>query len=536
MSIGTGDGEAGVDGGAGIIRQAWEWPGPVSAAYAASLARANVILGPVGSGKTTTTFMRHVLKGHRQPRSRIDGKRRYKLLVVREDYRRLWQTTIPSWWKRFPKEMPGTKWTGAKDSPALHEITFRAPDGVELLFAVEFIAIGDHAAEDVLPGYEPTSIYLNEVNTLQRQAWAKAFERWGRYPDPSHCTPVEYCVDADCNAPNIDDWSYAEFFGPDRNPGLALFRQPAGLDPAAENTANLPPGYYEDMIALLGVNSDEIRRAVFVEFGYSKSGKPVYGRDWQDRLHVAGQALAPAPELPLLIGVDAGRTPAAIMGQVDAAGRWRILDELIGEDMGVETFAQHLLGLLRQRYPDWVDGMGPWRARPQATRGPAPIQGWGDPAAGHKGDQSERSWLQILSSATGIDFRPAPCGNNDLSIRLEAVRGPLKRVVDGRPAFQLSPRCAVLRRGFNGGYRYRKFNVQTGSGDSYAEKPEKNADSHPHDACQYLMVGGGEGDTALGRDRRRRGPSQIQAISEDAPMGLYAGGGQGGRARAIVGD
>ena len=50
--------------------------------------------------------------------------------------------------------------------------------------------------------------------------------------------------------------------------------------------------------------------------------------------------------------------------------------------------------------------------------------------------------------------------------------------------------CVNLKKGFNGGYHYRR--LQT-SGDRYDEKPMKNKYSHIHDALQYMMLGAGEG-------------------------------------------
>ena len=58
----------------------------------------------------------------------------------------------------------------------------------------------------------------------------------------------------------------------------------------------------------------------------------------------------------------------------------------------------------------------------------------------------------------------------------------------------LDKKCVNLKKGFNGGYHYRRLQV---SGDRYDEKPLKNRYSHVHDALQYLMMGAGEGRTIL---------------------------------------
>ena len=57
----------------------------------------------------------------------------------------------------------------------------------------------------------------------------------------------------------------------------------------------------------------------------------------------------------------------------------------------------------------------------------------------------------------------------------------------GEPAFILDPSCKVLRRGFNGGYHFKR--MQISNEHRFKEKPNKNEYSHPHDALQYLMLG-----------------------------------------------
>ena len=114
--------------------------------------------------------------------------------------------------------------------------------------------------------------------------------------------------------------------------------------------------------------------------------------------------------------------------------------------------------------------------------------------------------------------------NNDLTMRLEAVRQPLSEMIDGEPAFLLSPTCKMLRRGFNSGYRYRRMKIAIA--ERYDDKPEKNEYSHVHDALQYVEIGGGERTAILGRKRERdEGASrgQVRAIDEDYPEGVYDG-------------
>ena len=88
-----------------------QFPGPIAEQFFWSNDDVIAIQGPVGSGKTTTLMKSRARRAVEMPRSRIDGVRRYKVLFIRETYRQLWSTTIPSYLETFPKDL-GT-WSGA---------------------------------------------------------------------------------------------------------------------------------------------------------------------------------------------------------------------------------------------------------------------------------------------------------------------------------------------------------------------------------------------------------------------------------------
>jgi hypothetical protein len=116
---------------------------------------------------------------------------------------------------------------------------------------------------------------------------------------------------------------------------------------------------------------------------------------------------------------------------------------------------------------------------------------YGDPAGDFRSQTDERTPFQIMRQA-GLKAVPAP--SNDVALRIEAVDVALCRLLDGKPGFLIDKQCINLKKGFNGGYHYRR--IQT-SGDRYDEKPNKNRYSHVHDALQYLMIGAGEGRSIL---------------------------------------
>ena len=176
---------------------------------------------------------------------------------------------------------------------------------------------------------------------------------------------------------------------------------------------------------------------------------------------------------PIVIGIDFGLTPAAVFGQRTDKGRWNILNELVCFDMGVMRFSELLRGEIAKNYKNFD------------------IQIYGDPAGDFRSQTDERTPFQIMRQC-GLKAKPAP--SNDVALRIEAVDSALSRLLDGKPGFLLDKKCVNLKKGFNGGYHYRRLQV---SGDRYDEKPLKNRYSHVHDALQYLMIGAGEGRTIL---------------------------------------
>ncbi len=468
----------------GALTLVWEAPGPVAARFMASPAWVQILNGPIGSGKTTAVFTKALRLAMAQRRSSRDGVRKFKLVVVRDTYRQLWKTTLPTWFQKVPRDF-GT-FTGAENAPARHLLDIRLPaDQSRLELIVDFVAIGDAAAEDVLRGYEPTAAYLNEADLLGRDVLEYVRGRVGRYPIMAEGGPSWSGVLADCNAPELHSWLYEDVFAQPptvlAKRGIELFRQPSGLSGEAENLKNLPAGYYERQAE--GASAWYVARMIENKPGYSRAGKPVYP-EFSDPLHVAARELEAMAGVPLDIGLDAGLNPAAAFAQHMPDGQWRVLDELVGETgTGAARFARLLAQRLRERF--------------SAIR---TLRAWADPSAAFGADKQagERSWIEIVEAESGVRVRAAP--TNRLIPRLEAVRRPLARLIDGRPGLVLSPCCVTLRTGFNSGYRYRKMAVAE---ERYDEVPEKNAYSHPHDALQYALGAGGEDQEIRDRKDRR---------------------------------
>lgn len=503
----------------------WRAPGPVAAAFMADRTKVSLINGPVGSGKTTAASMKLIRLATEQAVSRSyqglgpGGKRmptrQFRVAVVRDTYRQLWRTTIPSWNQRLPKSVG--QWTGGDGAPATHVIPFVLPDGTLVEFEAQFLAIGDQTVEDALRGYEVTGFYLNEMDLCAEEVFDNALLRLGRWPVTAEASPTWTGILGDMNAPELNKWAYERFFTKTADElaaqDIALFRQPSGLSAHAENLANLPPSYYQQMTRT--AKDWVVQRMIKNIPGYSRAGKPVYP-EYNDELHCGlGHNHPPRFDrnLPLTIGIDAGGSPAAAFLQRMPNGKWCVLKELTTDQgTGALRFADALARILAEDFP-----------------GCQTILAYADPSAAYGADKEagEASWMEAVAERAKIRVLAAP--TNAPLARWEAVRLPLTRLIDGEPGFHLSPSCKVLRAGFNAEYRFRKV---TGTEDRYHEQAEKNDCSHVHDALQYALSGGGEDAEVRGRGETHRRQRDHAEHQTDWDPFSHGGGEPRRRARA----
>ena len=465
--------------------------GEILRSFMASTAPVKIIQGPIGSGKSLGAIMCIWMKALEQVKQ-ADGKRRCRAHVFRDTYGKLEDTTIKSWLEWFPENEFGRFY---RSKPTLHEI--RVGD-IEL--DVHFVALEDESAADYFKSLETTICWFNEVQFIDRALFDEATSRVGRYPRVIDGGAVRPQVIADMNAPDethwvplmrqdvaIPDWFTADQRRAHVKPAAwEFFVQPSGLtevkntdgdvveyrpNALAENLKWLPGGSDYYVNAILGKTKSWIDANVLNRVSPRRDGKPVL-KDFSRSVYVAKQPLAPVPGLELVVGCDFGRRPAAIFGQC-LRGRWMILHELIGRDMGARTFAPLLRNELAQCFPGMT------------------FKIWGDPSGDFKGQNDETVPFQIFRSAR-LPIQPAP--SFLFTVRLQTIEAVMSRMSEGRPDLVVSPTCTTLIAALDGGWHYRRMKV---SGERYAEEPEKDEYSDPADAFGYLLLGGGEGRTML---------------------------------------
>lgn len=460
----------------------------VSGAFYLDNSRLAIIEGPVGSGKTTACCLRLQRHAYEQ-RPGSDGVSRSRWCIVRNTRLQLIDTTLKTWLQVFPENRYSEFERSAERMRHRWQFT---PRGYAHSIDAEFIfrALDDAADVAKLLSLEVSGFWFNEIREIPREILAQAGRRT-RYLSGDRQSDWEGIIG------DTNPWDTAHYLQEmivrNKQPDYAHFQQPGGMEPDAENldnlmqteeTLQLPHGhpdrrargriYYQR--ALQDYTPDEAHVYVHAQRGRTKSGKPIYN-NYNDKVHCVEFELV--PHLDLYIGLDFGRTPAALIGQRMPNGQWRWRYELCTFDMGLDRFASELKRFLAEKCPD-------------AKMGPVT----GDPA-GNARDAYEQTAFDLLA-AHGIKARPAT--TNELSVRIAAVTGALGRSCDGQPGMIIHPDCKMLRDACIDQYHYRKLNVV---GERYADEPEKNDYSHIAEALQYGLLGGGEERKVFNRHLHR---------------------------------
>ena len=356
------------------------------------------------------------------------------------------------------------------DAPISGIIDFWLPDKTRVKAEIYFLAL--ERPEDVgkLKSLELTGAWLNEAGEMAKQVFDMVTQRVGRYPPLKSGGPAWSGVILDTNPPDTDHWWY-RIFEEQKLEGYEVYNQPGGLlerngeyfeNPEAENIGNLPGGYQYYKRQLAGKSKEWVKVYLLGQYGTVIDGKPVYP-EYNDDIHC--RVIDPIPDRPLLVGLDYGLTPAAVICQLSARGQLLVLDELCSEDMGISQFARDVLKPHLQT--NWAGYQ---------------YSAVGDPAGNRRAESDEKTCFMELAEQ-GIAATPAM--TNDFTARREAVAKYLLRLTDGKPALVVSPKCVNVRKGFMGGYCYRRLQV---GGEKYRDVADKNKYSHPHDALQYVAL------------------------------------------------
>jgi hypothetical protein len=484
---------------------------PTGEGFHLSERKVRVLAGPIGGGKSVTCVM-DILAWAMEQQPDTLGTRRTRFAIIRNTVDQLKTTTMKTLMDWLPPGIYGEHRIVDKT----YILRLSLDDGTRVESELLFLSLDNPADTRKALSLELTGVWLNEAREIHPDVIEVMVTRTGRYPKENRsagygCTRSGMIMDT--NMPSAESW-----FGKrmqDEKSGWDVHIQPPAaispeaylakygesalpediyedfegrrwvINPDADNLRNLKEDYYP--VAISGKSKDFVDVYVLSRYGRELGGAPVYENVWKSDFHILANSVGDKPlalisdEYPIVIGLDFGRTPSAILLQGDPRGRITALCEVLAENCGIERFLKDFLKpvLMQTRF-----------ARCSFVVAP-------DPAGFHKQQLGEVSLVDVVKQAGFKVSRPV---SNDPEKRIAAVEQVLMEQVDGKARFRVSSECRVLIKGFEDGYRYR----QKKNGELEAS-PDKNKYSHPHDALQYgIMVAvGGVTGWAMGGAKAR---------------------------------
>lgn len=425
------------------------------------------IVGPLGSAKTFGMIMELFRVAATQAPA-PDGKRYTRMAIVRNTLAQLKATTLPDI-QQILRPIVNFHVTTST-------VQIRAGDIVSDWMLIPLEEMEDQRR---LLSTQLTMAAMEEFREINHGLLSAIAGRVGRYPNNLLGGCTRFGVIGVSN-PFADGSDWHKFLELDLPSDYAFFRQPSGLSPEAENVENLPPGYYQR----LADSHDEAWSRVHIhgENGEDVSGQAVFRASFTPSLHLTKE-LIPNRQRPLMVGMDFGRTPCALICQVDPQGRLLVFAEETSEDMGLQQFLQTKLKPLMMN-----ERFGGMRHFVIA-----------DPAGRIKSQANELTLFDVLQDE-GFVALPAP--TNDIGQRLRAVEKLfLERRGSSAALLIDEEHCPTLVSALKLHYKYKR--KKTGDVNDLPEK------SHPWsdvaDALQYACLGAhGDAPGQLGRIEARR--------------------------------
>ncbi len=440
-----------------------------------------VLAGPVGGGKSVTCVHELVRLACGQAPN-AQGKRKTRAVIVRNTADQLALTTRKTVFDWLPPGQAGI-WKAVEKTFIL---IAKLPDNTVVESEWLFIALDTPDDVRKALSLETTIIWGNEARELHQDVVDGLLGRLNRYPSMKDGGPTRSCALFDTNMPDEDTWWHDKMENPPSN--WSIYKQPAAIikpeaymekfgeepeevlldkdgeewvvNPECDNYDHLPKQYYPNLIP--GKTEDWLRVYLRSEYGRSLSGTPVYEKTFVADFHIAKDSLRPirGDAHPVIIGIDFGRTPAAVFKQRDPRGRVLTFAELTAENMGIETFINTKLNpFIANNFSGCSFVCAP------------------DPAGFAKQQLNELSLVDVLKRA---GFKCVKPPTNDPEKRIQAVERLLNQQLEGKAMYLVDPACETLIKGFRYGYRYKiKRNGEL------EDRPDKNSFSHVHDANQY---------------------------------------------------
>ncbi|MFA5177043.1 MAG: hypothetical protein WC440_02700 [Candidatus Omnitrophota bacterium] len=303
---------------------------PVIKKFALSSKRIRGLMGPFGSGKSSGCVMEIIRRAHEQAPS-ADGIRRSRWAVIRASYPQLKDTTIRTVMDWLPVSIFG------EYSVTNHNYVITKFPGVHLELMFRALDRPEQVAN--LLSLELTGAWVNEAREVQWSIIEALDGRIGRYPGKKDggCTWSGMILDTN---PPDENSEWYKFFEVKRPSTAAIFKQPSGLSPQAENLKNLIKGYYTNLA--IGKSDQYVRVYIEGKYGYTQEGKAVI-EQYNDNTHVALSVIQPMEDRPLICGMDFGLCYDDQTEVLTESG-WKLFKDVSGIDrMATKDFGTNVI-------------------------------------------------------------------------------------------------------------------------------------------------------------------------------------------------
>lgn len=461
--------------------------------------RVTCLLGPIGGGKTVGIIM-CLLSIMNAQKPDQHGRRRTRFAVVRNTRQQLRDSVLKTLFEWVPPNGSSVVW---RETEMTLTINYMLEDGTTVHSVWMFRSLDNEDDARKLLSVEYTVGWISEFREIPHQLLTDLRSRMGRFPSMADGGPTWRGVLAESNMP-VEGSEWHQMLEVERPSWLNVLIQPPAIiadpdvvdgwkvNPHADNLQWLAPGYYEELIE--GSTMYWKQSMLLCEYPPSLDGRAVYASSFKRDAHVAKAALTTwqfgSLSPTLLIAVDQGRNPAAVICQQQPKGTLYVFRELSGTNMGMDRFVNEILrpALADRQF------MG------------LPTMVVIDPAGYQKSQVNDLCPADLLKMA-GFKVIPAP--TNDIARRIEAVERLMTRL-DG---LQIDPSCTTLIRGLASDYRFK-----TRKNGELEDRPEKK---HPisdiQDCMQYAaLISGG-----VNYGRLINNHSGASRVSKAPPTGAW---------------
>lgn len=225
------------------------------------------------------------------------------------------------------------------------------------------------------------------------------------------------------------------------------------------------------------------RRMIEGKRGLSIEGEPVYKAVFSREMHV--REVSYFPDYPLYEAWDFGhRHPAVSWHQLLPWGHWNVLGEYMGSDQFIDQSVPEVAAMRTALFP-----------------GHTSLFVCCDPA-GAQGQGARHTCVEVLNQhlrrVYGPDMGARYLTNSNRPEQrgwaIQQISSYMTRLVRGRPALVVHPRCERIVDGFEAGYIYNDRVAQVGSRLPNYRPPKKDGYyDHLQNTVEYLVLNYGNG-------------------------------------------